>query len=284
MYKFLIGCLFFVATMIACAPSRIIKGTGLSWRIKDNTLTISGNGAMPDYTNIIGIGGTAPWNFFRKSFIAVTIENGVTSVGKWAFVDRIDLKSVIIPESVTSIGDYAFSRCQSLTSVIIPNSVTDIGSCAFGGCRGLASITISNSVTIIKNLTFVGCLSLTSVIIPNSVTTIEDYAFMSCKSLNSIIIPNSVNSIGINAFFSCNSLKSVTIPNSVTFIGIQAFGDCASLTEIINYAITPQTIDTSEFNGVDKTKCTLRVPVESIAAYRAAEGWKDFENIVAITE
>jgi len=33
---------------------------------------------------------------------------------------------------------------------------------------------------------------------------------------------------------------------------------------------------------VNISACTLRVPAASIAAYRAAEGWQNFGNIVAI--
>jgi len=41
--------------------------------------------------------------------------------------------SITIPEGVTSIGEYAFRDCSGLTSITIPNSVTSIGSNAFSG-------------------------------------------------------------------------------------------------------------------------------------------------------
>ena len=48
--------------------------------------------------------------------------------------------NVTIPDGVTSIGAYAFSGCSGLTSVTIPSSVTDIGYGAFDGCTSLKNI------------------------------------------------------------------------------------------------------------------------------------------------
>jgi hypothetical protein len=62
----------------------------------------------------------------------VTVPDGVTSIGDYAFFDCTSLSSVTIPNSVTSIGWYAFCDCTSLTSVTIPDSVTSIGPSAFG--------------------------------------------------------------------------------------------------------------------------------------------------------
>ena len=85
------------------------------------------------------------------------------------------------------------------------------------------------------------------------------------------------------AFSGCSKLTTVNIGSEVETIPDNAFGGCSSLTEIINYSTTPQTIgDTYAFYNVNKTTCTLRVPAASVAAYKAATGWKDFVHIVAI--
>ena len=62
--------------------------------------------------------------------------------------------SVTIPDGVTKIGNYAFNGCKALTSVTIPNSVTFIGGSAFYGCEALTSVTIPNSVTSIGSNVF----------------------------------------------------------------------------------------------------------------------------------
>ena len=46
---------------------------------------------------------------------AVSIPNGVTSIGDDAFYNCSGLTEITIPDSVTSIGDYAFYDCTNLT-------------------------------------------------------------------------------------------------------------------------------------------------------------------------
>ena len=186
--------------------------------------------------------------------------------------------------SVTSIGGFAFSGCTGLTSVTIPNSVTSIGDRAFHDCSGLTSVTISNSVTSIGYQAFYGCASLTSVTIPNSVTSIGDHAFDDCKGLTSVTIPNSVTSIGRYAFHDCSGLTSVTIGNSVTSIGKWAFSGCSGLTSVTCFATTPPQLDKYVFDYVDKSTCVLYVPAGSISAYQSADVWKDFTNILPISQ
>ncbi len=244
-------------------------GDNLTWTLdtESGTLTISGTGAMTDYDDSYA---KSPWySSYRTSIKTVIIEDGVASIGNYAFDICSSLTFVTIPNSVTSIGDWAFSSCSSLTSITIPNSVTSIGVEAFYNCRSLTSVHISdiaawckiafsrpfsnplyyaqnlylngtlitdlvipNSVTSIGSYAFWDCSSLTSVTISNSVTIIEGAAFSSCSSLTSITIPNSVTSIGEWAFSNCIGLTSVTIPNSVTSIGRYAFEYCRSLTSV----------------------------------------------------
>ena len=63
----------------------------------------------------------------------------VTRIGERAFEYRT-FASVTIPEGVTDIGAYAFFTCDSLESVAIPDSVTRIGEYAFADCSGLTAI------------------------------------------------------------------------------------------------------------------------------------------------
>ena len=124
--------------------------------------------------------------------------------------------------------------------------------------------------------------SITSVTIGNGVTSIGYYAFRSCSSLTTITIPSSVTRIGGYAFNKCSSLTAITIPNSVTSIGNYAFYGCSSLTSITCEAATPPTCGDDAFDNVPKT-IPVYVPAASVAAYKAADGWKDFgDNIQAI--
>ena len=146
-------------------------GENLTWTLTDGgTLTISGSGAMTDYSDISEV----PWYASRASVKFLSIGSGVTSIGKYAFYGCTSLTEVTLPDSVTVIGNYAFYGCTGLTSVTIPNSVTSIGNSAFRSCTGLTSVTIPNSVTNIKYLAFKNCSNLAEATILNSSATIGD--------------------------------------------------------------------------------------------------------------
>jgi hypothetical protein len=51
---------------------------------------------------------------------------------------------------------------------------------------------------------------------------------------------------------------------------------------VTNYATTPQTIDSFVFYDVDRSTCVLNVLKESVDLYKAADAWKEFENIVGV--
>ena len=227
-------------------------GENLTWVLTDDgTLTISGTGTMYAYS-----WETTPWYSYNSKIVTVIIEDGVTSIGGYAFYDCSRLTGVTIPESVTIIGGDAFSYCVRLTRVTIPDSVTIIGNYAFSGCSSLVRVTMGDGVTDIAGYAFSncssltvitlpegitsigdyafdGCTSLPDMIIPDSVTYIGHYAFASCKSLTNIVIPSGVTSIGNNTFSGCSNLESITIPDSVTHIGLSAFRYCKNLTNIV---------------------------------------------------
>ena len=198
------------------------------WSVEDGVLKIRGTGDMENYSS----SGLAPWYSQRDKIVRVEIEEGITSIGEYAFYGCTDLTSVSIPNSVTNIGRSAFCGCTGLTSVRIPNSVTSIGWGAFWGCTGLTSVNIPNSVTNIGRSAFHGCTGLTSVSIPDSVTSIGDGAFCECTGLTSVSIPDGVTSIGNDAFYGCTDLTSISIPDSVTSIGRGAFYGCTGLTSV----------------------------------------------------
>ena len=178
----------------------------LTWTLDaEGTMTISGTGAMKNYDT-----DYSPATQKKDNVEKVVIQEGITSIGNYAFYNCSNLASIEIPEGVTSIGNYAFYNCSSLTSIEIPSSVTSIGNGAFAGCG-----------------------KLTSIEIPSGVTNIGDNAFYDCTGLESIEIPSGVTNIGDNAFSDCTGLKSITIPSSVTSIGVGVFDGCTALKEVL---------------------------------------------------
>ena len=216
-----------------------------------------------------------------------TIPNSVTRIGQAAFQNCKRLLSVRIPNSVVSVGQNAFQGCSGMTSITIPNSVTSIGEAAFRGCSGLTSITIPNSVTSIGEYVFYNCSGLTSVTIPNSVTFIGLCAFAYCSGLTSVTIPNSVTFIDNHAFQFCSGLTSITIGSGIITIGDQVFACCPELKDVYCYAKSvPYTYADSYSNAfIDSSieYATLHVPAGSVSAYQAVKPWKNFKEIVALS-
>ncbi len=217
-------------------------GDNLTWNLSDGTLTISGTGAMTNYT----LSSNAPWYSYKSSISTVIIEDGATSIGERAFSNCIGLTSITIPNSVTSIGDNAFYNCGSLTSITIPNSVTTIG-----------------------NYAFQYCIKLTSITIPNSVTSIGDAAFSNCSRLTSVTIGNSVTSIGNNAFSDCSGIKTIT-----------SYAETPPTAQYTKLS-SGQLVTTTAFEGLDVSDITLYVPQQWIPLYKYDPLWKQF-NIKGI--
>ena len=240
-----------------------ITGSG-----SEMTLTIYGTGAMADFES------SFPWSTRRNIKYAV-VNDGVTTIGRYAFYYCGDLTSITIPASVTSIGDSAFYYCNNLATVTFNDGsqLTTIGNSAFYDCHKLASITIPASVTSIGKFAFEDCDLVESVTIGSGLTSLGPGAFNDCDALTSItvdenntafmaidnvlyskdrktlvtypkgltdtdyIIPDNVTTICSYAFYCCQALESVTIPASVTSIGDYAFYYCQALKSITIPAI-----------------------------------------------
>ena len=266
--RFLIVVLCATLVLVSCdkKENEEPEPTGsLTWKITDDgTLIVSGKGEIPDY------GSSIDDRFYD--------------------INRDAITAVVIEDGITYVGDYAFAVCDNLRSVIIGNSVTAIGIRAFDYCQQLMSVTIGNSVTSIGESAFSNSVSLTKITIPNSVDSIGFWAFDNCSNLT-VVNFNAVNCGAMgskgrwqvySAFENCSNLTTVNIGSEVTRIPTYGFSGCRSISKIVNYASTPQTFNGSAFNVVNKTTCKLRVSATSVDAYKAATGWSDFDDIVAI--
>ena len=84
-------------------------GANLTWTYDDatGTLTISGTGAMYDYDY-----NNRPWESYEDSIKTVVINDGVTSIGDYAFFDCNFLRTVTLNGEIDSIGESSFSGCD----------------------------------------------------------------------------------------------------------------------------------------------------------------------------
>ncbi len=177
---------------------------------------------MKNVFKILSTDNSSILRVYGKNVTHITIPNGITTIGMFAFSDCSALQSIDIPNSITSISPYAFYKCSSLTNI---NVVDDnMQYCSIDGILFSKDLT-----TLIK---FPNGRKVTKYKIPQDATTIGAFAFSGCSALQSIDIHNSVTTIGNSAFAECSALQSINIPNSITKISSNAFYKCSSLTNI----------------------------------------------------
>ena len=198
----------------------------LKWSLtKAGELTVSGNGAIPDYSS----DSLAPWSELGVS--TIVIEDGVTGIGDYAFYQSGAL-NVYIPDSVTSIGQSAFYG-SALLAVTIPGSVETIGNSAFRNCANLTSASVSEGLEIIGDNAFRGCTALTHIDFPASITSVGAGAFMDCTEMVSVrFMPGGEVEIGENLFSRCYKLMSVTLPLNADCISDGMFASCSLLPQL----------------------------------------------------
>ena len=113
-----------------------------------------------------------------------------------------------------------------------------------------------------------------------NVTSIGADAIWGIDDLTEVSIPNSITTIGENVFWACYYMTKVTIGSGVTSIGAGAFALCEGLTEMTVLATVPPTVGDDTFGGVSRN-IPVYVPAASLAAYQAADVWKEF-NLLAL--
>ena len=209
-------------------------GEKLHWVLtEDGTLTISGEGRMPDYST----SSVAPWYKKRTKILSVVVEPGVTSIGDYAFYSCLKIDTVSLPDGIKSIGEYAFQDCTKLVDVQIPQGVGSIDCYAFKGCSSLTKVAIPAGVTYIGESAFRGCSKLAEAEMPEGVAYLGNYAFEGCSSLTSIEIRKGIKQLNYGIFANCSALESITLPEGLLSIAdynyYGVFGHCTSLTNII---------------------------------------------------
>lgn len=215
----------------------------LNWTLtQSGILTISGSGDMIHFSE----SELPPWSEFYNRIHTVVIENGVSSIGDYAFCypskasGESGIISVSIPGTVSTIGTGAFKNCKNLLSATIPEGVKTVGDSAFMACKRLQHIDFPSSITALGSGAFAQCTGAVRVrFAPGSETVhIGDNLFMECYLLEDVILPEKADCISHDMFFNCRGISKLYLPAGITFeteSGAGPFAGCTSLKEI-NFA------------------------------------------------
>lgn len=235
-----------------------------------------------------------------QSLTAFTLPATVAKIGSDMFYGCVALRSISLPEGMTEIPESFLQGCGALTEVTIPSTVTKIGKMAMSECALLADVTLPDALTAIDGFAFAYTPELRDLPLPETVTTlgngvfynsgllqaalpeaitvIPDGTFQCCADLISFTTSNNVTEIEKDAFYWCFALQSFTFGEKVATIGENAFLKDDALTEVV--CLNPTPAAGAVFSQTVYDNARLTVPAAALEAYKAADGWKEFKNIV----
>ena len=256
------------------------KADGFIWVYVSNadaadkgTLTITGEGAMPDYTN-----NAQPWSSVAGQATKVALDQRITYIGSNAFSGFTAVREITFPAGLNNIGVnaledtqwfkdqnegivtiqtilYAYKSMAENDHVVIGKGIKQISqnfsnikaNQSSGEKTCPESIQISSTVVNIADGAFAGLTDLKFLTVHagnpnyksvNNVLYSKDGTELVCYPAGlegTVKIPGTVKTIRPYAFAGCSTLESIAIGKNVTEIGRSAFAGTA-LQTIRGYA------------------------------------------------
>lgn len=196
-------------------------------------LSTESNAKIPSYITCIGDGA------FMNTISRITLNNGLTSIGEYAFSDCIGLREITFPYSLKNIGYGAFSGTNIKNVINLSPDIIYENDCLINkeSKALVACFSNENKIELPKGITHIGSSAFNknkynynprTIIVPEGVTTIEDGAFVNCNNLRNITLPKTLKYIGSKAFDLCFKLARIKLPKGLEYIGWDAFSCCGS--------------------------------------------------------
>lgn len=213
------------------------------------------------------------------SLESVTLNNNPTAIPARMVSGCTSLAGMTIPATVSKIGEFAFSECAALEDISLPSGVTEIGRFAFAYTPELKLLPLPETVTSVGHGVFYQS-GIEEASLPEAITVIPDGMYQCCASLREFKISNTVTEIEQEAFYWCFALDKITFGENVATIGNKAFMGDKALTSVTSLNTEPPV--GAAFDSEVYENAILYVPNAALEAYKAADGWKEFNNIIGI--
>ena len=196
--------------------------------------------------------------YVPESLETVTISEGITNIGSYAFYELAGLKEIHVPHSVTALYTGAFdgtTALYELTNTIIlynNNDEIDTPSHGYFGYGLAGTLQLAEGITHIPMYGMRDMLYLEEVIFPDSLTKIEYGAFCYCYDLVKVIIGKNMQIFGDRAFKDCFRLVEIVNNSALQFeIGSEEYGCIAQNAKLIISADGTKTYKDGEFIYID---------------------------------
>lgn len=231
-----------------------------------------------------------------SALTSIEIPGTVKIWGDAPFNNCVSLQSAVFNEGITELPPSVLSYASALTSVKLANSIEKIGSFAFGYCQQLTEVNMPENLETVEAAAF-EFVPIKKLVLPAKVKRLESNAFgysgieeltlnegleyigswaFGSSLISSAVVPEGVTEIGEGAFGYCENLTSLEIPASATILGNGIAQSCPKIASIVNKAVVPQTLTADVVDEDVYKTCMLKVPGESIKAYKAAAFWSKF--------
>ncbi|MBR5725799.1 MAG: leucine-rich repeat protein [Muribaculaceae bacterium] len=212
-------------------------------------------------------------------------------IGSNALTGLMSLEHLILENGVKSIGDYAFYNCGNLMTVVIGDGLERVGVAAFYGCNNLNSVQFNGRVGNIDASAFYGISSLESLTLPTAVDSIGYAAFAYCDNIPALEL-HDVDYMDEFAFYGCTSMEDVSFLGNVGTIDNYAFYGCTSISRVnicdlkswcgidfVSSTSNPMALSGNLFvNHVRITDLVIPDGVQSIGQYAFAGG-EEFNSV-----
>ncbi len=275
-----------------------VCGDNALWSIDvpTKTLTISGTGALTTYNAV----EEWPWHASRNGIENIIIEDGITDITKYAFMDMVNIKEIVIPDSVNYLRNGAFQNCTSLEKVDIGSGLKEtvfvrFNPLVFKGCKSLREFIVSPDNTsfavdeygALTNkdgsviLKYPAKREGTVYISSDVVTSICENAFEYADKLEEIVLNDGIITILNMTFRDCVNLKHITLPSTLTTIYKTAFYNCKSLESIHlpkSFSTIKSLLSYDGFSAADSIYANLFMGCESLKTIYVENGNEKFYN------
>ena len=167
-----------------------------------------------------------------------------------------------LPDGITSMGYFCITYPQKPVVYVIPDSVTELhedgimtGGNRVEGFKG--KFAGADGLSLIKD-------NVLYAIAPNGVTRYE--------------IPEGVTSIAYRVFNTIDTLAELVIPSTCKEIRGKFVDNCPNLKTVYCKERTPPAYTSSHEIFFDMDAANIYVPLLHVAAYKTADGWKNYAD------
>ncbi len=272
----------------AMAIPESISLHGLRYRVTDingsafaNQFNLSSL-QLPESIESIGIEAFRACNGLNDTLY---IPHSLTFLGNDVFNDCSNIKTVVWGADSCSVtmgldAYFYFYRCSSIQEVIISPNVRYLPERLFSHTEDLRVIDIEGRVQTLPKDLFAYTHKLDSIHFPATLHTIGHGCFYK-SGITRLYFPKSLRVISHYAFAYCPRLRHIELGANIRYIGNYSFAECSALESVTVHAATPPALQPTSFDKLPST-AVLRVPQESLDAYRSHPYWGLFHTIVGL--